>query len=427
MSLFLDRYIDIAGPDAIAGLRQLGSHFSGQRIVHVNSTREGGGVAEILNWLIPASKDLGLDPVWEVIEGDEAFFDMTKALHNGMQGQNVTLTPGMIAAYEEANRRAAEKLGPLLREAEYVYVHDPQPAMLRNLIGPIKGHWVWRCHIDCANRTRPAWKFLRPLVEGYDASVFSMPQFAPTLKHPQFIIAPSIDPISDKNRPLARSEIDGIRSEYNLDPDRPLMVQISRFDRFKDPVGVIKAYRLVRRYFPIQLVLAGGGATDDPEGVEVLKAVKEEAAGDSDIHVLFLPGDAHLVINALQCAADIIVQKSTREGFGLTVTEGMWKGKPVIGGNVGGIRLQVFDYQTGFLANTPEGAAQRILYLLRHPPRIQKLGDQGREFVRENFLLTRQLREHITLLLGLSMGLSDRIFAQAPKVNDETTPVPNPA
>ena len=419
MTSFLDRYADIAGPDVIAGLRQLGSHFAGQRVVHVNSTREGGGVAEILRWLLPSMQDVGLDAVWETIEGDETFFEMTKALHNGMQGQEVTLTTSMMAAYEEANRRAAERLGPLLREADYVYIHDPQPAMLRNLIGPTKGHWVWRCHIDCADRSRAAWKFLQPLVETYDASVYSMPQFAPTLKHAQFIIAPSIDPLSDKNRPLARSEIDGVRREYKLDPGRPLLVQVSRFDRFKDPVGVIKAFRLVRRYFPVQLVLAGGGATDDPEGATVLKAVQEEAAGDDDIHVLFLPGDAHLEVNALQRAADIIIQKSTREGFGLTVTEGMWKGKPVIGGNAGGIRLQVFDYQTGFLVDTPEGAAQRILYLLRHPARIRKQGEQAREFVRENFLLTRHLREYLTLLLGLSMGLSDRIYAQAPTADDK--------
>lgn len=412
MSGFLADYEEVAGSDAIAGLRQIAAHFTGQRVVHINSTREGGGVAEILRWLVPAMQDLGMDAVWETIEGDEAFFDMTKSLHNGMQGLDVTLTPGMIEAYENANRRAAERLGPLLRGASHVFIHDPQPAGLRNLIGPTEGNWVWRCHIDCAHRTRSVWKFLRPLVESYDASVYSMPQYAPRLEHEQFIIAPSIDPLSDKNRPLAQSEIDGIRTEYGLDPDRPLLVQVSRYDRFKDPVGVIKAYRLVRRYFPVQLVLAGGGAADDPEGAAVLEDVHNEAGDDDDIHILFLPGDAHLTINALQRAADIIIQKSTREGFGLTVTEGMWKGKPVIGGNAGGIRLQVHDYQTGFLVNTPEGAAQRILYLLRHPQQIERLGEQAREFVRENFLLTRQLREYLTLLLGLSMGVSDRLLAR---------------
>jgi trehalose synthase len=422
MSSFLDRYADIAGHDTIAGLRQLASHFSGEKVVHVNSTREGGGVAEILNWLVPAMQDLGLDASWETIDGDEPFFDMTKSLHNGMQGQPVELTQSMIDAYFDVNRRAAEKLEPVLSAADFVFIHDPQPAALRNLIGKGKGNWIWRCHIDCAHRTRSVWKFLRPLVESYDASIYSMPQFAPTLQHPQFILAPSIDPLSDKNRPLARSEIDGIRNEFGLDPNRPLIVQVSRFDRFKDPVGVIKAYRLVRKYFPVQLVLAGGGATDDPEGAEILKLVEAESAGDNDIHVLFLPGDAHVTINALQCAADIVVQKSTREGFGLTVTEGMWKGKPVIGGNAGGIRLQVHDYETGFLVNTPEGAAQRILHLLRHPKHIKKQGEQAREFVRENFLLTRQLREYITLLLGLSVGISDRIYAKPP-VHDEKTAI----
>lgn len=411
MSTFWDRYETIAGAESVAALRQLGSHFTGKRVVHVNSTREGGGVAEILSWMVAGMQDLGIDASWETIEGNGPFFEMTKMLHNGMQGQAAIVTASMAEAYYDTMQATAQRLGPVLADADFVFIHDPQPAGLLNLIPNRSGPWVWRCHIDCAHRTRDAWKFLRPLVSGYDASIFSMPQFAPPLDHPVFIIAPSIDPLSDKNRDMTTAEVDKVRKEYGLDPDRPLLVQVSRYDRFKDPLGVIAAYRLVRRYMPVQLVLAGGGASDDPEGMDILEAVRTEAAHDDNIHVLFLPGDAHLKINALQRAADIIIQKSTREGFGLTVTEGMWKGKPVIGGNAGGIRLQVHDDSTGYLVNTPEGAANRILHLLRHPELIRQQGAQAREFVREHFLLTRQMREYLTLLLGLSKGVADRIHA----------------
>ena len=249
------------------------------------------------------------------------------------------------------------------------------------------------------------------MVKDYDASIFSMSHFAQPLPHPQFLIAPSIDPLSEKNIDLSRTEINAVRADFGLDPDRPLLVQISRFDRFKDPLGVIEAYRLVRKVLPVQLVLAGGGAADDPEGKAVLDEVMEAAAGDPDIHVLLLPPDAHRTINALQRLADIIIQKSVKEGFGLTVTEGLWKGKPVIGGDVGGIRRQVFNHYTGFLVNTPEGAAHRIRFLLHRRGMIEKIGETAREFVRENFLLTRHLREYLTLFHWLlhSEGRS-RIF-----------------
>jgi trehalose synthase len=247
-------------------------------------------------------------------------------------------------------------------------------------------------------------------VQAYDASIFSMAEFAQTLPHPQFLVPPSIDPLSEKNRDLEPADIEAVRAEYGLDPSRPLLVQISRFDRFKDPVGVIEAYRLVRKVAPLQLVLAGGGATDDPEGKAVLDDVMEAAGGDPDIHVLLLPPDSHRTVNALQRLADVIIQKSTKEGFGLTVTEGMWKGKPVIGGDVGGIRLQVVNHHTGFLVNTPEGAAHRIRYLLHHKDRIEAMGREAREFVREHFLLTRHLREYLTLMLVVTRGGGERLL-----------------
>jgi trehalose synthase len=256
---------------------------------------------------------------------------------------------------------------------------------------------------------RRVWKFLRGFVEGYDASIFSLAAFAQPLGHPQFLIPPSIDPLSEKNVPLERAEVDGIGERFGLDPSRPVLVQVSRFDRFKDPVGVIRAHRLVAAHVPVQLVLAGGTADDDPEGAAVLEEVRQAAGGDPDIHVLLLPPDAHRTINALQRRADLVLQKSLREGFGLTVTEALWKGKAVIGGDTGGIALQVINHHTGFRVNTVEGAAFRIRYLLARPQEMAAMGEKGRRFVRENFLLTRHLREYLTLMLALGHGSQGRL------------------
>jgi trehalose synthase len=326
-----------------------------------------------------------------------------------LQGKAVDLPMKSWRIYQEENEKNAERLRPLLTEADIVIIHDPQPAALLKLCPNRKGKWIWRAHIDISRPFRPVWKVLRTFVDKYDASIFSMAEFAQPLPIPQFLVPPSIDPLSEKNRDLVPAELEGVRAEFGIDPDRPLLVQVSRFDRFKDPVGVIRAYRLVRGVAPVQLVLAGGGATDDPEGKAVLEDVMEAAEKDPDIHVLLLPSDAHKTVNALQRLADIVLQKSTREGFGLTVTEGLWKGKPVIGGDVGGIRLQVTNYQTGYLVNTPEGAAHRIRYLLHHRDRMKQMGDAGREFVRENFLQTRHLRDYLTLMLAIRSGMEERV------------------
>ena len=404
MSATLSSYEAIVGSAVIRQLRQLGEKLAGTRIVHVNSTREGGGVAEILEWMTPLMGELGLQASWEVIHGTPPFFEITKSIHNALQGHPVSISVKNWKLYEDVNARNFERLGPMLEEADVVFIHDPQPAHLLSLCGRRKGKWIWRAHIDISRPYRPVWKMVRPMVEAFDASIFSMAEFAQTLPHPQFLVPPSIDPLSEKNRALETPEIEAVRAEFGLDPSRPLLVQISRFDRFKDPVGVIEAYHLVRKVAPVQLVLAGGGATDDPEGKAVLADVMEAAAGDPDIHVLLLPPDSHRTVNALQRLADIIIQKSTREGFGLTVTEGMWKGKPVIGGDVGGIRLQVVNHHTGFLVNTPEGAAHRIRYLLHHRERIEAMGMEARESVREHFLLTRHLREYLALMLVIARG-----------------------
>jgi trehalose synthase len=402
MTKLLSSYQGLVNETVISQLRQLGSRLAGRRVVHVNSTREGGGVAEILDWMILLMRDVGLDAHWEVISGNNDFFSVTKKIHNGLQGFPVNISKREWQIYRDVNEENAGRLRPILKEADLVVIHDPQPAGLLGLCPDRRGKWIWRAHIDVSRPVRSVWRELLPFVSGYDASIFSMSQFAQPLPHPQFLIPPSIDPLSPKNMDLDPEELDSVRRQYNLAPDKPLLVQISRFDRFKDPLGVVAAYRLVRAIQPVQLVLAGGGANDDPEGKEVLDEVLEAAAGDPDIHVLLLPPDAHRTINALQRLADIIIQKSTREGFGLTVTEGLWKGKPVIGGDTGGIRLQLVNYHTGFLVSTAEGAAHRIRFLLHHEPLRNKMGIKAREFVREHFLLTRQLREYLTLFHILS-------------------------
>lgn len=410
MSAPLAAYEAIVGSSVVRQLQRLGEKLSGLRVVHVNSTREGGGVAEILEWMIPHMRDVGVDASWEVIHGDSRFFEITKDIHNGLQGKPVDLSKKDWRTYQDVNDVNSRRIGHILEEADFVIVHDPQPAQLLKFCPNRKGKWIWRAHIDISRPFRTVWKVLRTIVDKYDASIFSMAEFAQPLPIPQFLVPPSIDPLSEKNRELPPGDLESARLEFGIDPERPLLVQVSRFDRFKDPIGVIRAYRLVRNVAPVQLVLAGGGATDDPEGKAVLDDVLEEAAGDPDIHVMLLPSGAHKTINALQRLADIILQKSTREGFGLTVTEGLWKGKPVIGGDVGGIRLQVTNHHTGFLVNTPEGAAHRIRYLLNHHARMKEMGEIGREFVRENFLLTRHLREYLTLMLAIRNPSRERVI-----------------
>lgn len=398
----LDAYAEHTGADVIGHLRQLAEPLRGCKVVHVNSTRVGGGVAEILEKLVPLTRELDVDASWEVITGSEELFVCTKQMHNALQGNRVDIAPALLQAYEDTSVRNLDQLRPALEAADFVFIHDPQPAPLLALCPNRRGKWIWRCHIDVSHPYRPVWKYLRRHLTGYDASIFSLPDFAQRLPHPTYIIPPSIDPLSEKNIALEQTEVDAVRERFGLDPQHPLVLQVSRFDRFKDPLGVIRAHQLAKRFLPaLQLVLAGGGATDDPEGALVLQEVQSAAAEDDSVHVLLLPPDAHRTINALQRSADVVMQKSTREGFGLTVTEAMWKGKAVIGGDTGGIRLQVIDHHTGFRVSTPEGAALRIRYLLHQRERLTDMGSKAREFVRENFLLTRQLREYLTLMLAL--------------------------
>jgi len=392
----LDDYVPIVGHAVISQLYRLAERLGPRRLVNINSTRTGGGVAEILSRVVPLLNQLGVETLWEVIEGDQLFFETTKAMHNALQGQKVDFSPEMLQHYQEINRDNASRFD---WQADFVLVHDPQPAFLIQELRAQARQWVWRCHIDISRPHRTIWKFLQKIVSQYDASVFSMPRFSQNLDHPQYIIYPSIDPLSTKNRELSPAEIQGVLDRLGIERDKPVILQVSRFDSFKDPLGVIQAFRLVRRHTPCKLLLVGGEATDDPEGPQIFAKVQEAAKGEPDIQVLMLPPDSHYEVNAIQRAADIILQKSVREGFGLTVTEAMWKGKPVIGGAVGGIVLQLQDYYNGFLVHTPEGCAFRIRYLLHRPQMCRRLGQKARDFVRDHFLITRTLRDYLTLMI----------------------------
>ncbi|MEN6449752.1 MAG: glycosyltransferase [Thermoguttaceae bacterium] len=396
----LDRYEEVVGHPEVERLRRLAERLAGKRIVHVNSTRSGGGVAEILGWMVPLMNELGIDAHWEVISGPPEFYRVTKTFHNGMQGLPVTLRQRDFELHHEVNRENASRLD---LKADIVFIHDPQPIYLPAFTPHDQvGRWIWRCHIDASRPDRAIWKHLEAAMPHYQAAIFSLAAFARPLAAPMFLIMPSIDPLSDKNCAMPEAERLETLERFQIDPERPLLLQVSRFDRFKDPLGVIEAYRLLKPHYPrIQLALAGGTADDDPEGAEVLREVHEQAGDDPDLKVLLLPPDAHRTINALQRSATIVLQKSLREGFGLTVTEALWKGKPVVGGATGGITQQVHDYHTGFLVHSPAGAAYRIHYLLRYADKRLRMGQLGHDFVREHFLLTRNLRDYLAMLLCL--------------------------
>lgn len=394
----LDDYREVTPKGTVPLLRSLAARVRGRRFLHVNSTSQGGGVAEILHRLVPIMADLGVDARWEVIKGDPAFYAATKAFHNALQGQEQVITKTMRDDYLATNRANASNLS---LEGDLVLIHDPQPAPLIDHRPP-EGKWVWRCHIDLSHPQRQAWRHLRKYVTKYDAAIFSLPKFAQRLPIPQYLVYPLIDPLSKKNCDLSPTEVDEILARLAIPRDKPILLQVSRFDHFKDPIGVIRAYRLVKKHNDCRLVLAGGGAEDDPEGAAVLAEVREEAGYDPDIHVLDLPPDAHLEINALQRAATIVLQKSIREGFGLTVAEAMWKGKPVVGGAAGGITVQVIDDVTGYTVHSVEGAAFRVRHLLNNPDVIARMGEAGREYIRHEFLITRHLADYLTLLMVLT-------------------------
>ena len=398
----LDDYTPIVGQAEIDELHFLAQRLRNKSVKMVNSTAVGGGVAEILNRLIPLMNELGVNTKWEVITGGNDFFEVTKGFHNALHGGEYNVTKEVLEIfmmYNEQNRQRLEFTEDLF------VIHDPQPAGLIRSKSNTRGKWIWRCHIDLSNPHGDVWGFLRPLVEQYDAAIFSSPAFARELTIPQYLFYPCIDPLSEKNKDLDEGFVNKVCEDFGVDRSRPIITQISRFDRLKDPVGVIQAYKMVKKYVDCQLVLAGGGATDDPEGAVVLAEVMEEAGDDPDIIILNLPPWSALEINALQRASTIIVQKSLKEGFGLTVTEGLWKGKPVIGGAVGGIPVQIIHKLTGVLVHSVEGCAYQLRYLLTHPEIAAQLGKNGREHVKENFLMTTNVKRWLVLyqlILGMA-------------------------
>lgn len=368
----LDDYAAVIGAGEIEELRILARPLLGRRVEMVNSTAVGGGVAEILNRIIPLAEDLGLSFRWDVMIGGEDFFAVTKAFHNALHGAPYHPQLRDFEIFREYQQRNLHRL-PL--DAEFVVIHDPQPLGLIDDRPQAKNHWVWRCHIDLSHPNPAVWDFLHAYVARYDASIFSSPEFARRLPILQYLFYPAIDPLSEKNRELPAEFIAEVLARHQIDPSRPILTQISRFDRLKDPLGVIRAYRIVKRYFDCQLVLAGGSASDDPEGAQVLREVHQATDGDPDIKVLELPVWAPLEVNALQRAASIVIQKSLREGFGLTVSEALWKKKPVVASAVGGIPTQIIHNHTGLLAHSVEGTAYQIRFLLSHPQLAARLGN----------------------------------------------------
>jgi trehalose synthase len=394
----LDDYAPVIGAGEIEELRALARPLQGRSVEMVNSTAVGGGVAEILNRLVPLAEDLNLSFHWDVITGGEDFFAVTKAFHNALHGAPYHPQARDFEIFREYQQRNLHRL-PL--DAEFVVIHDPQPVGLIDDRLNTKNHWVWRCHIDLSHPNSAVWDFLHSYVSHYDGAIFSSPEFARQLPIPQYLFYPAIDPLSEKNRDLPPEFIADVLARYQIDPVRPILTQISRFDRLKDPLGVIRAYHIVKRYFDCQLVLAGGSASDDPEGTQVLKEVHQASEGDADIKVLELPAWAPLEVNALQRASSIVIQKSLREGFGLTVSEALWKKRPVVASAVGGIPTQIIHKHTGLLAHSVEGTAYQIRFLLSHPDIAARLGERGHEHVKENFLITENLKRYLTLFLSL--------------------------
>ena len=402
----LEEYRTLVGTDTLEELRLLAGRLNGKSVLHVNSTAVGGGVAEILSRMVPLFSELGIDATWEVIKGGEDFYAVTKKFHNALHGELQEVTPKDYQVYEDA---LDQNLSRLRLDADIVFIHDPQPAALVKKRRGSKNHWIWRCHIDLSRPQPQVWDFLKPYVEQYDACVFSAPAFAQTLSIPQILISPSIDPLSDKNRELSQEEIKTVLDRLRIPTDKPLATQVSRFDRLKDPLGVIEAFQKVKPYAAARLLLVGGSAEDDPEGAQVLSEVQERAHEDPDILVHLLPPTSHVEINAIQRASSVILQKSVREGFGLTVTEALWKGKPVIASSVGGIPLQITHTHSGILTHSIDGAAYWLKQLLGDPEFAKKLGENGKEHVRQNFLLTRHLRDYLLMSLSLDHPQSDLI------------------
>lgn len=398
----LEAYRGSALDATLDELRDVARDFRGIRVLHVNATAYGGGVSELLRSVVPLLNDLGLIADWKIIRGDDAFFQVTKTMHNGLQGG----TQALGDTQRETYLRNAEQNARMLEEDyDFVFIHDPQPAAIPQIRGKGAARWVWRCHIDTSSPNAEVWTFLRPYLTGYDAAVFTMTEFVP----PDFplarveVIPPAIDPLSPKNLHLSEQTARRVLDWIGVRLNRPLITQVSRFDPWKDPLGVIAAYKLARKDIPgLQLALAGSMALDDPEGWEVYRTIEAERAADPLIHVFTnLTGVGNIEVNAFQRLSQVVVQKSLREGFGLVVSEALWKGTPVVAGRAGGIPLQMADGVGGILVDSVESCAAAIVELLRQPERARELGERGRERVREHFLLPRLLLNQLALMREL--------------------------
>ncbi len=397
-------YAKIIRPQNMEEISLLADKLAGLTVKMVNSTSVGGGVAEMLHRVVPLFNELGLKVKWDVIKGNAGFFNVTKAFHNALHGKKEKVTDEMIQNYIETNAANAKEM---TFDEDIVVIHDPQPAALIKEKSKHKAKWIWRCHIDTSHPFQLVWKFLEQYVNQYDASIFSAPSFAKELPISQYMIYPAIDPLAEKNRTLTNKEVESVLNKFKIKSDKPIITQVSRFDYLKDPIGVFETYKLVRRHVDCQFIYAGGTADDDPEGTKVLTELQERVAKEDkekDFHILLLPPFSDFEVNALQRASTIVLQKSLREGFGLTVTEALWKGKPVIASAVGGIPLQIIHNFTGILVHSIEGAAYQVRYLLNNPEMADRIGKYGKEHVREKFLLTRNLRNYLLLLLALQNG-----------------------
>ena len=401
--LSLNNYASIIGNNEVEKIRTLAEKISRASVCHVNATSYGGGVAEILHRLVPLMQDVGLAADWKVMEGTNEFFNVTKTIHNALQGMKIPLTEDMKNTYLRFNEMNAEMLN---LDYDYVVMHDPQPlAMIKHYHKRI-WKWIWRCHIDISEPNQEFIDFLTPFIKLYDASIFTMKQFVKKsmrTKNPT-IIPPSIDPLSNKNKPLSENTVLSILEKYDVKPDNPIVTQVSRFDPWKDPIGVIDVYRIVKKKIPkVQLLLIASMARDDPEGWVYYEKTARHAEDDYDIHLLTdMVGVKDLEVNAFQRASNVILQKSIREGFGLSVTEALWKRIPVVGSSVGGIPLQIVDGATGYLVNTAKEAAEKTLYLLKHSEKAKKMGEEGRKHVLRKFLITRHLKDYLNLFIKLS-------------------------
>jgi trehalose synthase len=393
----LSDYASIVGRPLIDEILSRAESLRGKRVLHVSATAFGGGVSEILYTLVPLMIDVGLECEWHVIYGREEFFNATKVMHNALQGSAQDLTEEQWATWLEYNEINARELS---EGWDVCIVHDPQPAALASLVPDKSRRWVWRCHIDLSTPNGATLERLVPYLDPYPAAVFHMPQYVPAeMNGRAHIVPPAIDPLAPKNMAFSPEDAVYICDQFGIDVDRPLLTQVSRFDPWKDPLGVIDAYRIVKAEMPdVQLALVGSMATDDPEGWDFFNATIAHADGDPDIHILNnLNNVGAIEVNAFQSHSDIVIQKSTREGFGLTVTEAIWKARPFIGGDVGGIPLQVSDGETGFLVDSVEECAQRALEILGDPGLGKRLGRAGKEDVRRRFLMPRLLRDWLSL------------------------------